>query len=139
MRTHFDVLGWLHALGGAFGVLTGVSLYVLAAGTFAAQRAAGESPISTASVVWTLAICATVFLAGGIAMIAAGRAVLRRRPGGRPAALWMGAINLLVIPFGTALGIYTCWVLLNDDARRAFGRRTRGPEPPAPTLASPED
>jgi hypothetical protein len=82
-------------------------------------------------VVWTLAICAALFLASGGAMVAAGRAVLRRRPTGRPAALWMGAVNLVLIPFGTALGVYTGWVLLNDDARRAFGRRPRAPQPPA--------
>jgi hypothetical protein len=43
----------------------------------------------------------------------------------------MGAVNLVLIPFGTALGVYTGWVLLNDDARRAFGRRPRAPQPPA--------
>jgi hypothetical protein len=138
MPTHLDVLGWLHALGGAFGVVTGASLAVLAGGTFAAQRALGESSLPVTSVVWTLAICAALFLAGGAAMIAAGRAVLRRRPAGRSAALWMGAINLLVLPFGTALGVYTGWVLLNDDARRAFGRPPRGPEPSA-SPSSPED
>jgi hypothetical protein len=136
MRTHFDVLGWLHALGGAFGVVTGASLAVLAAGTFAAQRAIGPSPVPVASVVWTLAICALLFVAGGAAMVAAGRSVLRRRPAGRPAALWMGAMNLLVLPFGTALGVYTGWVLLNDDARRAFGRPPRGPEPSASPSSS---
>jgi hypothetical protein len=128
MPTHLDVLGWLHTLGGAFGVVTGASLAVLAVGTFTAQRAMGESPLPVTSVVWTLAICAALFAAGGVAMVAAGRAVLRRRPAGRSAALWMGAINLLVLPFGTALGVYTGWVLLNDDARRAFGRPPRGPD-----------
>jgi hypothetical protein len=32
--------------------------------------------------------------------------------------------SLVVIPFGTALAVYTFWTLLNDDARRAFGGRT---------------
>jgi hypothetical protein len=127
MSTHLDVLGWLHTLCGAFGVVTGASLAVLAAGTFAAQRAMGESSLPVTSVVWTLAICAALFAAGGVAMVCAGRAMVRRRPAGRSAALWLGAINLLVLPFGTALGIYTGWVLLNDDARRAFGRPPRGP------------
>jgi hypothetical protein len=35
--------------------------------------------------------------------------------------------NLLVIPFGTALGVYTFWALLNDEARRVFGRPPRAP------------
>ena len=32
----------------------------------------------------------------------------------------------MFVPFGTALAIYTCWVLLNDDARQQFGRAPRG-------------
>ncbi|MNC92965.1 hypothetical protein D3C83_94900 [compost metagenome] len=63
---------------------------------------------------------------GGLLMIGVGRALRRRIPGGRLAALLCVVPNLLVIPFGTALGLYTCWVLLNDDARHAFGRPRRG-------------
>ena len=43
------------------------------------------------------------------------------------AALILAVPNLIVVPFGTALGIYTFWVLLNDDARREFGRPPRTP------------
>ena len=32
--------------------------------------------------------------------------------------------SLVVIPFGTALAVYTFWTLLNDDARHAFGELT---------------
>ena len=128
MRLHLDVLGWLHALGGAFGVVTGSSLLVLATGTFVARGAFGGNSAIALSVVWTLAACAVVFLAGGAAMIATGRALLARRAGGRPAALWLALVNLVVLPFGTALGIYTFWALLNDDARREFGRRPRAPQ-----------
>jgi hypothetical protein len=41
------------------------------------------------------------------------------------AALLLALPNLLVLPFGTALGVYTYWVLLNNDARDAFGRPQR--------------
>jgi hypothetical protein len=127
MRVHLDVLGWLHALAGAFGVLTGVSLLVLAIGTSVESGAPAARAGTVGTVAWTLAVCGVVFLGTGLLMVAAGRAVLARRPGGRPAALWLAVVNLCVIPFGTALGIYTFWALLNDDARRAFGRRPRGP------------
>jgi hypothetical protein len=127
MRVHLDVLGWLHTLAGAFGVITGASLIILALGTFFAESALGARAGAVASVAWTLTICGLIFALGGGLMIAAGRAVLARQPGGRLAALWLGVGNLCVIPFGTALGIYTFWTLLNDDARRAFGRRPRGP------------
>jgi hypothetical protein len=34
--------------------------------------------------------------------------------------LWLGALNLFVLPFGTALGIYAFWVLLHTQTRGAF-------------------
>jgi hypothetical protein len=135
MSTHFDVLGWLYVLGGAFGVVTGVSLLVLAGGADLAQGALGGSSLAAASVVWTLAIVGLLLVVAGALMVTTGRALLGRRASGRPAALWLGVLNLVVIPFGTALGVYTFWVLLNDDARRAFGRRLRGPGDPTSTAA----
>jgi hypothetical protein len=37
--------------------------------------------------------------------------------------LILGALNLFNIPFGTALGLYTFWVLLNDEAGALFARK----------------
>jgi hypothetical protein len=34
--------------------------------------------------------------------------------------LGLAVVNLLVLPFGTALGIYAMWVLLPDAGRRLF-------------------
>ena len=55
------------------------------------------------------------------------RGLKRRRTSARLAALVLAVANLIIVPFGTALGVYTFWVLLNDDARREFGRPPRGP------------
>ena len=60
-------------------------------------------------------------------MMAVARALTRRRQAARVAALILAVPNLIVVPFGTALGIYTYWVLLKDDARREFGRPPRTP------------
>jgi hypothetical protein len=124
VRIHFDVLGWLHALGGAFGVVTGLSLLVLAGGTFLARVAIPEATAAS-DVVWLLGAAGVLLGGAGASMIFAGRALLARRSGGRSAALWVAAVNLCILPFGTALGIYTVWALLNDDARHAFGRGPR--------------
>jgi len=35
----------------------------------------------------------------------------------RIVAIIVGCLNLLHVPFGTALGVYTLWVLLNDESR----------------------
>ena len=48
--------------------------------------------------------------------IIAGIGLVQRRPWARVLALVVGAIGLLDIPVGTALGIYTFWVLMRDEA-----------------------
>ena len=50
----------------------------------------------------------------------AGIALLMHRGGARILALIVGAFDLIDIPFGTALGIYSFWVLLHDDTIRVF-------------------
>jgi hypothetical protein len=45
------------------------------------------------------------------AAILTGYALLTRKPWGRVLAIVFGILALLKIPFGTALGIYTLWVL----------------------------
>jgi hypothetical protein len=72
-------------------------------------------------------VAATFLVGGGVVMAGVGRAIVTRRPAGRTAALGLAAINLALLPFGTALAVYTFWAMLNDDARRAFGRPLRTP------------
>ena len=44
----------------------------------------------------------------------------RRAPSGRLLTLGLGVVNLLVFPFGTALGGYALWTLLTHEGRRLF-------------------
>lgn len=125
MPLHLDVLSRLHAIWGVFGVLTGASLEVLALGTRAALADLGDTGAGGQAAVWLLVIVGSVLALGGLVMIFIGRSLSRRRPFGRALALVAALPNLVLVPFGTALGIYTFWVLLNDDARRQFGRPPR--------------
>jgi len=50
----------------------------------------------------------------------AGIALLMRRRWARILAMIVGAFDLIDIPFGTVLGIYSFWVLLHDDTIRVF-------------------
>jgi zinc-ribbon domain len=58
---------------------------------------------------WPVIAVATVFTAA-LALIA-GFGLLNRRPWGRIVAIIAAILALLKFPFGTALGIYTLWVL----------------------------
>ena len=128
MRLHIDVLGILHLVWGAFGVMTGLSLGILAAGTRAAIGG-GAFGMGERAAVALLAIVGGVLVIGGGATVMTGWAIRRRSRRGRLAALALAIPNLVLVPFGTALGVYTFWVLLNNDARQAFGRPPREAAP----------
>ena len=125
MKTHIDVLGWLHIFWGGFGLLAGASLWILAAGTRFALVDLGLVGPAGFAAVWMFLICGLIGGFGGAMMIAAGRSLHRRHTSGRLAVLVLAVPNLVLVPFGTALGVYACWVLLNDDARAEFGRPSR--------------
>jgi hypothetical protein len=75
-----------------------------------------------------LVVGGIVLAAWGLLFMAIGQALRRRLSAGRHAAILAAVPTLLLVPFGTALAIYTFWTLINDDARRAFGRPVRGSE-----------
>ncbi len=52
--------------------------------------------------------------------IIAGFGLLGRRPWARTMAIVFGCLSLLSFPFGTALGIYTLWVLASSDSGRQY-------------------
>ena len=41
-------------------------------------------------------------------------------PWGHPDFLMLGTVDLLLLPYGTALGVYSLWILLREDAKRMF-------------------
>lgn len=59
--------------------------------------------------------------AGTLALLAAGGVFVglgltQKRPWARAAAIVLGVLALFHPPFGTALGVYTLWVLLSDES-----------------------
>ncbi len=56
-------------------------------------------------------VIATISVVMGLGAIVAGYGILSRQSWGRIVAIVFGVLALLKIPFGTALGIYTLWVL----------------------------
>ena len=56
----------------------------------------------------------------GVAHVWVATMLHRRRALGRAVMLGLAVVNLLVFPFGTALGAYGLWILLTNDGRRLF-------------------
>jgi hypothetical protein len=129
VRLHLDALILLHRVWGGFAAISSASLGVLAVGAEVALVQAGSVGRAEQGAVWVLAACAALMGAAAIVALVSARGLQRRQTGGRRAALVLAVPNLIVVPFGTALGVYTFWVLLNNDARLEFGRPTRGSAP----------
>ncbi len=60
------------------------------------------------------------FLAGSVIGLIAGWGLLQRAPWARMLAIVLGCLNLIHFPFGTALGVYTLWVLLPSEAEQEY-------------------
>jgi hypothetical protein len=125
MRPHLHLLGILQLVWGAIGLLLGVSMLLLAIGAIAIGITSADDRLAAGATAGAFVVFAVALLAGGGGNVWAGRALRRRHPRGRMAVLWLGALNLFVLPFGTALGIYAFWVLLHNETRAVFFVRTR--------------
>jgi hypothetical protein len=78
----------------------------------------------TAAIFTTLAVIAIVW---GAAHVIVGVPLRQLRPWARHAALMLGSVDLVLLPYGTALGAYALWVLLNEGAKSVFMDRPESP------------
>ena len=71
----------------------------------------------TAATLTTLAIIAIIW---GAAHVIVGIPLRRQRPSARLLALVLGAVDVVLLPYGTALGCYAMWTLLSEDGKKLF-------------------
>ena len=79
----------------------------------------GDFPFGM-SMHWFIPLITTVlYIRSGLGLLV-GIGLLRRDRWARPLALVVGILMLLKIPFGTALGIYTLWVLVPTQSAMEY-------------------
>jgi hypothetical protein len=121
LKKHIEVLGILHivyhsmGLVGALVVLTVVG----AGGLISGDELAIAITLSVALFI------SSIILIFSVPGIIGGVGLLKMRPWGRILTLVMGFLALPGIPFGTALGIYTIWALMNDETIKMFENRQK--------------
>ena len=111
----FIVWGLLTTLVGFSTLALGVGAVALI--TSSNRGSGGVAAGLTAVLFTTLAIIAIVW---GAAHVVAGVPLRRRRPWARLMALALGSIDLVLLPYGTALGVYALYLLLSEDAKQMF-------------------
>lgn len=120
MRPHLHLLGILQLVWGAMGLLLGGSMLLLAVGAIAIGMTSSDDRMAAGVTAGAFALFAIALLVGGGMNVWAGAALRRHEPRGRTTVLGLGALNLFVLPFGTALSIYGYWVLLHNETRGVF-------------------
>jgi hypothetical protein len=124
VRSHVDFVGVLFIVWGLLTTLVGVSTLALGVGAVAliasASRGGGGGEFAaglTAAVFTALAVIAILW---GAAHVIVGVPLRRHKPWSRLLALTLGSVDLLLLPYGTALGIYALYVLLNEKGKALF-------------------
>jgi len=135
VRRHVDFLAVLYLVWGGLFALVGVAGFALAAGAWAIAGHTGPirpgSDLAAGLTAITLALLAALALLWGALHLAVGSWLRRYRSAARLAAIALGVMNLVLLPFGTVLGAYAFWVLLTDEGRRMFEPHA-APGPPFP-------
>jgi hypothetical protein len=124
VKRHIDFLSTLYMTWGAIFVLVAVAGFALAGGAFAIASSSGPlrygSDMAARLTGVSISIVAIIALVWGVLHAFVGRTLRRHRPSARLMALGLAIGNMILLPFGTALGAYACWVLLNEEGRRLF-------------------
>jgi len=127
VREHVRLVGILWMAYSALHVVAGVAVIVVAQVIFGRviHIQGGPPPEVTQWLRPLLSFVGWLILAKAAAGFFAGWGLLQKEEWARTVALVVGFVALLNVPIGTALGVYTLWVLLpsqSDDEYRALAQ-----------------
>jgi hypothetical protein len=120
VQSHAHLLGIIWLAISAFNTIAGVVLYILANTLFAHLHELGAPEAPTAFLRPLLSVIGMFVLAKAAFGFLAGWGLLHREPWARILTLVLGFISLFHIPFGTAVGVYTLWVLLPAQSQEEY-------------------
>jgi hypothetical protein len=116
LQQHVSILGWLYVVGHAIFLAIGAFVFVLLIGL--APITGEPEPM------WILSLVGTtvglLMAALGLPGLLAGYGLLTRKPWARVLAIVVGILSLVNFPVGTAIGLYTLWVLTQPAATEYF-------------------
>jgi len=130
VREHVQLVGILWMAYSALHVVAGLIVIVVAQVIFGSVHGVihipnGPPPEVTVWLRPLISFIGWMILAKAAAGFIAGWGLLQRRDWARTVALVVAFMALLSVPVGTALGIYTLWVLLptqSDDEYKALAQ-----------------
>jgi hypothetical protein len=112
LQGHLETLGALWMALGALFLIPAIALFLFGGGIHFVLR--GREPLQGLFPIFVYLVGGTftILAAGGVCV---GLGLMQRRPWARTIGIILGVLALFHVPLGTALGIYTLWVLLADE------------------------
>jgi len=121
MQDHVTIAGVLKIGFGALRLLIAIVIFVAVVGGGLISR----DPEARAITAVVGSAIALAIAPGAVARIVGGIALLMRKPWARILVLILSVLDLLSIPIGTIVGIYTIWVLMQDEAQQLLASGPR--------------
>jgi hypothetical protein len=116
MEKHVKIVSWLYIIMGILGVLGAIFVFLIVTG---AGWISGDQ--TAARITFFVAVVIASFMAlTSIPGVIAGFGLLRFKNWARILGIILGILNLPGFPVGTALGIYTLYILLDDESSQLF-------------------
>ncbi len=123
MEQHVKVLAILHIVLGSLGVLGALTVMLVFGGIAGLVHVTNNPDVPAAPIIGLIGgVLMIVILVLSVPGIIAGVGLLNFRPWARILAIVLSVLDLIHIPFGTALGIYGLWVLLSPQTEPLFAR-----------------
>ena len=124
VQSHLKSLGTLWYIYAAYRALVGFAVFIFLlgfknSGFFDRFNPDHDFPFhSIAPMMGGIALMVLVLAIGGAALACfTGHSLMYRKPWGRTLAIVAAVLALIKFPFGTALGVYTLWVLMPGQSR----------------------
>jgi hypothetical protein len=123
MESHVKLLGILHIIFGAMGVLSAFAILALASGIaeMLGMPANGSDAVFALPVFGIGVVIAILMLLISVPGVIGGIALVRHAHWARFFMIVISACELPNFPLGTALGVYGIWVLTRHATVEMFG------------------
>jgi hypothetical protein len=125
MQNHVKILGILHIVFGALGILMALGMLALfggIAGVVGMNASSDEAAVAVPILGGIGALIFVSMLVLSVPGIIAGIGLLSYKPWARILGIIISILDLVQFPFGTAIGFYGIWVLFSRDGTALFER-----------------
>jgi len=126
MEQHVKVIGLLHVILSSLGIVGALAVFFLfggLAGLIGITQPSADAAIAAPILGGIGAIIAVAILVLCIPGLIGGIGLLSLAPWSRIWMIVISALDLINVPFGTALGVYGLWALTKPETEALFARR----------------